>query len=368
MPVSLAPLSSGPTSSIPGDGGGPERPPVFFPPWWLPTWLAKTIPSYLYVEYNDDDALQALVSAYNQLAQRELDWFNGVQLAVYTNPFIQGSLLDWIAQSIYGLARPVLPSGRSQVIGPLNTYAFNVLALNQRKLVGSLNYYITNDDVFKRCLTWNFFKGDGRTFDIRWLKRRIMRFLLGANGSAPNVDQTYQVSIILGPNQQVTIRILAGVRRVVGGAIPNRFAFNTTAPNQLRTTFQPFAPLAYAATLKAAIESGALQLPFQYNWIVIIESAPPDPFLFIVSGVLHVSSAAGWPTSASGLPAGFLWSNSGVATIVVGSVPDPSAPPVYYPGISAHGLLALGGGNLPLSAGPTGSGQLWNNSNIINVS
>ena len=39
------------------------------------------------------------------------------------------------------------------------------------------------DDVFKRILTWHFYKGDGKNFSVRWLKRRIWRFLQGANGT-----------------------------------------------------------------------------------------------------------------------------------------------------------------------------------------
>ena len=47
-------------------------------PLWAtePAYLAKAIPSYLYVQYNDDDDLQAFVQAYNELAQEIITWLN----------------------------------------------------------------------------------------------------------------------------------------------------------------------------------------------------------------------------------------------------------------------------------------------------
>lgn len=240
-----------------------------FPPL-APVTIQNTIRSYLYWQYNDDDDLQAFVDAYNQIAQEYLDWFNQTPLPDYTNPNISGLLLDWVAEGLYGLSRPTLPSGMSQVVGPFNTYGFNALPFNTRRQVGSDNYYLTSDDTFKRILTWLFFKDDGKVFDIRWLKRRIMRFLNGVDGVNYNVDNTYQISVTFGVNDQVNIRILSGVRTLTGGALYNRFGFNTTRFNRVESTFQQFAPLAQAATLKAAIESAALEMPFQFDWVVIV--------------------------------------------------------------------------------------------------
>lgn len=235
-----------------------------------PTTLQNVIKAYLYQEYSDDADLQAFFAAYNALAQAYLNWFNNVNLPIYTALTVFGALLDWVGQGLYGYARPVLPSGRAQVEGPLNTYQFNTLQYNQRKLVGSPNYYATSDDVYRRCITWHFFKGDGKVFNVRWLKRRIMRFLAGANGVNYNVDQTYQVSVIFGADDQVNIRILTGVRRVSGGAFYNRAQYNTKRFNELDTSFMALSPLAFAAILQAAIDTGVLELPFQYTYIVTI--------------------------------------------------------------------------------------------------
>lgn len=233
-----------------------------------PTGLTKTIPSYLYEEYADDEDLQAFVRGYNAQAQQYVDWFNAIALPVYSGPLIVGGLLDWVAEGLYGLTRPSLSSGLNRNLGPFNTYALNTLALNARKTIGPQNVTATSDDVFKRIITWHWLKGDGKTFDIRWLKRRIMRFLTGPNGTNPNIDQTYQVSITFGVGNQVNITLVTGTRRVIGGAMFNAFGLNTMPFNQLKTTFTGVAPLPNSAILKEAIDSGVLELPFQFTWVV----------------------------------------------------------------------------------------------------
>lgn len=231
--------------------------------------LTQTIPSYLYQQYSDDDDLQAFVASYNQIAQQYVTWFAQIGLPVYTGALIAGALLDWVAAGLYGFIRPVLPSGHSQAVGPFNTEAFNTRPYNVRKLIGSANYYATDDDTFKRIITWHYYKGDGKVFNIRWLKRRIMRFLSGQNGTSPSVDNTYQVSVTFGVGNQVNIRILRGLRTVTGGAF-NTVSFNALPFNAIRSTFRQFAPLVDAPILKAAIDSGACELPFQFTYVVTV--------------------------------------------------------------------------------------------------
>jgi hypothetical protein len=247
----------------------PTPQPGTFPPPG-PTTLTETIPSYLYEEYADDDDLQAFVVSFNGIAQQFVTWFATIGLPVYTNPQISGPLLDWVAAGIYGMTRPALSSGHNRDIGPFNTYGFNRLAYNVRKLIGPNNVTVTTDDIFKRIMTWNFYKGDGSVFNVRWLKRRIMRFLIGTNGSAPNIDQTYAISVTFGPGI-ISIRISTGTRKILGGAIFNRFGFNRQAYNGLQTLFVSGpSPLPYESVLKEAIESGVLLLPFQYTVSVTI--------------------------------------------------------------------------------------------------
>lgn len=146
--------------------------------------LATTINSYLYQEYADDDDLQAFVESYNAATQTYVDWFNTVSLPFY--PGLEGDLLDWVAKGLYGMSRPVIESQGSPAIGVLNSQELNTAVLNDFIAPTATTYYTLSDDAFQRIITWNFFKGDGKRFCLRWLKRRVMRFLVGANGLDPN--------------------------------------------------------------------------------------------------------------------------------------------------------------------------------------
>lgn len=234
--------------------------------------LTTTIPSYLYLEYNDDDNLQALVMSFNDLAQQYVDFFNQIGLPIYTGTPIAGALLDWVAQGIYGMSRPSLPgSGTSRVFGPFNTSTFNNLAFNQRKVVAPTNFYATTDDIFKRIMTWNFYKGDGQVFDIRWLKRRVMRFLTGSNGIDPGVSQTYQISVTFGSGNQVNINIKSHSSTLVSGALFNRNAFNKMTFNGFKVQISHLMPLPDANILASAIQAGVVNLPFQYVYTTNVE-------------------------------------------------------------------------------------------------
>ena len=150
-------------------------------------------------------------------------------------------MLDWVAQGLYGMLRPSLPSGFSRTIGPFNTYEFNEFPFDASEVTDPGPAYLTTDDIFKRILTWHLYKGDGKVFNIRWLKRRIMRFLYGVNGTAPNIDQTYPISVEFGADNSVTITIQQGSQ-----SIPD------------------------AGILQSAIDSGVLELPFQYTFTTLV--------------------------------------------------------------------------------------------------
>lgn len=250
-------------------------PPIQYPPTPLtgafppnaPTTQVEIIPSYLYQEYSDDDDLQAFVASFNSLAQTFLNTINDLNLPIYTDTNISGPLLDWVAEGLYGMVRPPLTSGRVYSIGPFNTYEFNVLNFNDLKKISKLISVYTSDDIFKRILTWHFFKGDGKTFNVRWLKRRIMRFINGVNGTAPDIDNTYQVSVSFGLNYQINITLVTGFRKLTGGALFNRFLLNTKPFNGYLTSFTAIPPLNSAALVEA-MNSGILELPFQFTYII----------------------------------------------------------------------------------------------------
>ena len=253
----------------------PQFPPTpqtgSFPPS-APVTMTAPVPSYIYQQFADDADLQAFANAYNALAQVYVTWFATVAIAAYTNPVISGPFLDWIANGIYGITRPNLLLGKFTAKGPLNTYALNTWPLDKIKIIGPKNVAATSDDIFRRIITWNFYKGDGTRFNVRWLKRRIMRFLIGTNGTAPNIDQTYGISVSFGANNFVSIRITAGSRKITGGALFNRFGFNQRIPyNGLLTRAIPGpAQLPNEAIFLAAFNAGVLQLPFQYTFNVVI--------------------------------------------------------------------------------------------------
>ncbi len=244
-----------------------------------PTTLLHTIPSYLYQQYSDDDDLQAFVTAYNIMAEQYVDWFVHINLPVYTKDPVSGPLLDWVAAGLYGILRPALPSGLQRVVGPLNTYQFNAWPLNRIHLVSSGELFTTTDDLFRRIISWHFFKGDGKYFDIRWLKRRVMRFLEGVDGyltedqgGTLGPDETYPVSVTFGANNEVNINLFKTRRFFTGGALIGAFGMNTRMFNEFdtRSVEYPVSPL--APILKSAIDTGVLELPFQYKFIVNVKT------------------------------------------------------------------------------------------------
>lgn len=232
--------------------------------------LQKIIPSYLYLEYSDDSDLQAFVRAYNEMAQENLDSFNNLNLPIYTQFQIQGALLDWVAEGLYGLKRPSFGVFKNLYAGTLNTWLCNTTMPNEHVKIVPVKI---NDDVFKRMITWHFFKGDGKVFSIAWLKRRIERFLFGANGSDYNgSDSRYRISVSFLNENTVVIRIINKILTITSGTIPNLFK-----PNQLLTlnsvafSIVDLVKIPMADMLKRGIESGFLELPFQFNYVVVNE-------------------------------------------------------------------------------------------------
>ena len=246
-----------------------------FPPSG-PTGLLASLPSYLYQQYTDDDDLQAFVVAYNSYTQEFVDWFNALNLPIYTQQQIFGLLLDWVAAGIYGLTRPILSSGLSNSIGPYNTQYFNQKNYyNQYQIIGVANVTATSDDVFKRMLTWHFYKGDGKYFTTRWIKRRVLRFLYGVDGTDFE-GTTYQISVTWGVNQQINITILSGVRTITNAPYVfntmSRAAYNAEhAPyNGVRTsTFVAYTVPPLATIFQEAVNTSALEMPFQFSPAIV---------------------------------------------------------------------------------------------------
>jgi hypothetical protein len=92
---------------------------------------------------------------------------------------------------------------------------------------------------------------------------------------------------------------------------------------------------------------------------------PAQTLLYNDGGVLALTEPSNWPTS-SGAP-GALYDLGGVVAISLPTTPNPLAPPVFFPGITATALLALGGANLPIVSPPVGSNQVWNFNGVAYV-
>ncbi|HXS04878.1 MAG TPA: hypothetical protein VN731_10405 [Rhodanobacter sp.] len=288
--------------------------------------LLDVSPSYLYAEYADDADLQAFVAAYNSYAQGYLDWFNGTPLGVYNNATISGALLDWVGIGLYGIPRPVLSTQTSSLTAGYNTVPYNTIAYNALIYSSSGTSYIASDSLYRRVLTWHLYRGDGQVFNLQWLKNRIARFL-SPTPFAPSAILDAQPSIdVLGTTFYVLL-----------------------APSTDVTNFH----LCYG--------NESLAFPFLYTLNIATDAFTN------ASGVLHMDVANGYPTSSSGLSAGAVWYNSGSIQVVSGITPDASAAPLFYATTSPAYLLALGGGNLPLS-NPSNTGQLWNNAGQIAIS
>jgi hypothetical protein len=243
-----------------------------------PSGVLSPILSYLYQEYSLDDDLQAFVNAYNSMMQDIVDTFNGLNLPIYIQDPISGALLDWVGNGVYGYPRPVIVYFDTQVIGPYNTFLFNqkLWAYNRQEQPGPVSAILSDDDIYRRCLTWHFYKGDGKYFSVQWLKKRVMRWVMGTNGTSPNIDNTYQISVTFNPYSQYSIRFINGIR-----TIKSSYIFNTqkgmvyNAPitnnyNDCNTSYQALVPLPFEQQFAAAMASGVLELPFQYTYNVVI--------------------------------------------------------------------------------------------------
>lgn len=158
--------------------------------------IDKIIPAYPFIQYRDDPNVVAFFEAYNEIAQEYLDSLNNLALPCWTSESITGLLLDWVALGIYGAERPLLQVSEEAIArGVYNTIEYNVIpyAVMRNYVPGSSSY--VPDDYFKRILTWNFYKGDGSHFCIDWLKRRLARFIHGANGIDPPLQSTFDISV-----------------------------------------------------------------------------------------------------------------------------------------------------------------------------
>ena len=197
----------------------------------------SVLPAYPYLQYSDDDNIQGFFAALNGLQQGYLDWFNQTPLGVYTSSGITGTLLDWCATGIYGISRPVLSTQNSTNTGAWNSYAWNTLPWDGAQITKSGTVTVASDDIYKRVLTWHLYRGDGNIPSVPWLRRRVARFIYGANGSDISVDALPNIQISQPSSHALTITIPTGI-------VSNLFAL--------------------------CVANGVLALPFQMTFTVTV--------------------------------------------------------------------------------------------------
>lgn len=223
-----------------------------------PTSLQTTIPSYLFSQYTDDDGLQAQRLAYNQVAQGYLDWFNQINLPVYTG--LSGSLLDWVATGLYGLPRPIIPTQAGPGVGLFNTVEYNQIEYNQYFVAQNQTFYTVSDDLYKRILTWQFYRGDGQQFTIPWLKKRVKRFLVGVNGTSAPIGTQVVNGLVLPAN-------LVDLRATPGSYVNQDGSLAQAAANTPRVDWSTGAPvlLVESATTNQVYNSELIGGP---HWLI----------------------------------------------------------------------------------------------------
>ena len=228
--------------------------------------LPDIVPSYVYTQYNDDPYVTAFFTAFNEMAQGYLDWFLDTNLAIWTSSSIEGSLLNFVGTNLYGTSRPVISSvGATQVFGPMGSDPMGSMAMGSYVQTQSGTAHAASDDLYKRTLTWIHYKGDGYQATIEWLRRRIARFLYGANGSDIDIGLITNVNI----GNTGTVKI--------GGF--NTFAWNTFAWNT--TEIQTFTSggvlyikipnLTVSQSFVDLFNSGYLPVPIQIKYILTID-------------------------------------------------------------------------------------------------
>ena len=231
--------------------------------------LNEIIKSYLYTQYNDDDDIRAFVTAYNAMAQEIYSWMLNANLPVFAGGYNVGDQLRWIALGIYGVKPPILVSGKSKVYGPYNAIRFNQLPFNGRKRVREAEQVVVSDDLFKRIMTWNFYKGDGFYFTIPWLKRRIMRFLTGVDGTDIVNDQHWIVSVVFSDTGMI-ITITKGYTELTDASLYNETGFNDRQYDHNDGVLIRSNGYEYADLFKQAFDSGLLHIPFYLSGEVIV--------------------------------------------------------------------------------------------------
>ena len=217
--------------------------------------LPNVIPAYVYDQYSDDENVQGFFEVLNAMAQGYLDWFNQTPLPLYTNPNINGPLLDWVGNSLYNIPRPVISDVQQVVKGAMATVPLTALPIAGFQISESGTSAIATDDVYKRVLTWFMYRGDGMQMSVEWLRRRIARFIYGINGTdLTDVGLISTVSL-----SQVNSQSGGVMGNGVMGLMVMGLAFSKVLHKGIANL--PSYPM--SSVLQELVNTGVIPLPFQ---------------------------------------------------------------------------------------------------------
>jgi len=231
---------------------------------WAPP-IQAVIPSYLYAQYNDDENLQAFVSTFNAMAQGYLKFAIQNNPGVYTNASISGPFLDYVGSQLYGIQRPATGTLTITKRGAWGSVPYLSLPYGHISIVVSGSASLVSDDIYKRVLTWFLYLGDGKQMSVPWIKRRVARFLFGADGGDVNEDTYFQVSVYQ-PNLPPVGAY--GTAAYPGVAYANENIEKTKAKHNYVVSVPPSTT---ASVFQDLVASGVLPLPFQIRFSIVLQ-------------------------------------------------------------------------------------------------
>lgn len=214
---------------------------------------------------------------------------------------------------------------------------------------------------------------DGLIVDRRvWEPRQPQDLVRGVRDNQ-NVDNARPLAphVFVGPTE-TTLAATVAVLGITGTLASN---FGIVSGNTLSIMLDSGAPFLVVVYLNPGVPGGivfSVPLPYQAssgNVVYNYGNLLPRPLTNLLDdfGVLQLQYGFGYPTSPDGLLPGDVWNNRLTVGVYPGSIPNPSAPPLYFGDISAMELLIVGGANLPTIPPVPDTLQIWNNNNLVCV-
>lgn len=224
--------------------------------------IAAVPRAYVYAQYSDDANVTAFFTAYTQIAQGYLQWFQNNCLGFYIGQ--SGALLDWIGANLYGLPRPVLGTLTRVQTAAIGTMPVNTQAINANWVLESGNAEPVSDDIYQRYLTMWLYLGDGKQMSIEWIRRRVARFLFGAGGSGIPAQDLQKVG--------VSAPLVASIGAI--GTVPINTQTINVLPSQTQVAkgiLNINVPLGgVSGVFQSLFNAGLVPLPFQIKFTVTI--------------------------------------------------------------------------------------------------